>query len=171
MSRENAVVNVRWDDGFAVMTVDVIGSGKPAIVVDTRKASGVMRNRLMAYGAEVRITRAAALKSNEKTGKPASAADKWDKVNRMALHVVSGTDEWNAEREGGRIGLDETLLSQAMAVAFPSKTAEEIRAKVTGATKDERMALRMDKRIAPEYDKLVAAATADVDVGGLLAGW
>lgn len=165
-----AVVKVSWDAGWNVMTVDVIGSGKPVIVVDTRKFSGPMAVRAKAYGTEVRVTRAAAIGRDRKSGKEASPAEKWDAVNRMAAHMTSGTDQWNAERSE-RIGLDETVLSQAMALAFPQRTAEEIRAKVTQSTPVQRLEIRNDQRVAPHYNAILRDLGGGEKAEAALAGW
>jgi hypothetical protein len=168
--RSNAVVNVGWSDDGHVCTINVLGSGKPLIVFDRRKASGPNRDHAERYGWEVRLTRQAAIGKDGKTGKSASPATKWERVNGLATHIMSGTDSWSPKR-AETISMDETLLSQAMLEAFPKKTADEVREKVVSCTREERDALRMDARVKPIYDRLVAAQIKGVDTKKVLAGW
>jgi hypothetical protein len=173
--RQNAVVQVGWDDAREVITLNVVGSGKPPIVCDLHRASMAMLKRLRAYGAEVRITRAAALRFDEKTNKPSSPGEKYDRVKRMAEHIASGSEDWNPP-SGDRIGADESLLARALAEVYPSMDHAKIRADVAGMRPEQRRALLTNANgkhpeIAAAAQRIRAADVADVDTDVLLEGY
>jgi hypothetical protein len=173
--RQNAVVQVGWNDAHTQLTVSVVGAGKPPLVVDLTRASKAMRDRLMAYGAEVRITRAAALRRDEKTGKESSPGEKYERVKRMAEHVASGSDDWNPP-SGDRIGADESLLSRALQEVYPNMDPAKIRADVTGMRPEQRRALLTNANgkhaaIAEAAQRIRASDVKDVDTDVLLEGY
>lgn len=173
--RANAVVQVGWNEAHTVLTLNVIGANQPAIVADLTRASKPMLARLMAYGAEVRTTRAAALRVDEKTGKASSPGEKYEKVRRMAEHIVSGSEDWNPP-SGDRIGADESLLSRALQEVYPAMDAAKIRADVTGWTPQQRRAMLTNANgkhanVAEAAQRIRAADVADVDTDELLEGY
>jgi hypothetical protein len=173
--RENAVVQVGWDADGNVGTFHVVGSKRPDIMCDIRRASGKMAHGLKRYGAEVRITRAAALRVDSKTGKPSSPEDKYDRVKRMAEHIASGSEDWNPP-SGDRIGADESLLARALQEVYPSMDTAKIRADVAGMRPEQRRALLTNANgkhpeIAAAAQRIRAADVADVDTDVLLEGY
>ncbi len=121
------------------------------------------------YGMEVRLTRAAAIEKDSKTGKSASVEEKHAAVKRLADHYASGTDQWAmASLGGGGLSADTKVLIEALVrvLGLTPDTAEE---QVRAMTSDERAALRLDPEIKPAIDQIYREQSAKVDTKGLLA--
>lgn len=97
-----------------------------------------------------------------------------DDVDDMQLAVESiierlSNGQWSKEREGGGFG-GTSVLIQALQLAWPAKTLEDIRAWLKPKTKAEKDALRASSRLKPIVDKLEAekaAKTAHIDTDAL----
>jgi hypothetical protein len=170
MAREQ-IIDLSWDEVSRTMTFNVRGAG--TLKLDTRKMSGAAREKAFIFGIGQKVSNAAAKSRVIRNGVELNATPtgKFNSMKRVVEYLETGADGWNPGRDPDRIGVDESLLSQAMVLAFPSRSAEEIRAKVVSSTKEQRKALSLDARIAPHYEKLMAEYTADVDTEELLAGW
>lgn len=173
--RNNAVVITGWSADRRYFGIKVVGANKPDLILDRNAMSKAMKLGCEDYGIEVRSTRAAALKVNEKTNRPASPLEKYEAVERMMSHMGSGSEEWNPQREGGtRTPPNTVLLGQAMARAFPEKSDDEILAKVASLKPEERDALLVNNpKIKKAADEIRAERLGDVkvDTESLLAGW
>lgn len=171
MSRGTQVITMNWDEAARTMTFNVVGAG--TLKLDTRKMSGPARDKAFVFGIGQKVSNAAAKSRRIRNGVEVNATPKgkFEAMKRVVEYLETGAEGWNPGRDPDRIGVDETLLSQAMALAFPAKTAEEIRAKIVGSSPDERRALRMDPRIKPHYEELLEEYTDEVDTEKLLAGW
>lgn len=152
------------------LTIHVRGSG--AIHLEFAKLSAAVRAEAMGYGMEVRLTRAAALEANEKTGRPATAQEKFAAIKRLADHYASGSDSWTmaqGPREGW-MNSDNLALAEALSKGFEIDL-ELAKAKVKEMSPAEREALRVDEEVKPWLDEVYASrvAVAKVDTKGLLA--
>jgi len=176
--RENAVVMTKWADDGKTCYFHVVGANKPPIIATTGTWSSENKHEAFQFGVVQKGTNATAIGKDKKTGKSASAAEKWQALERVIVHLNSGATSWNPDR-GDRISLDETILSQAMVLARDAKDSRfaqgksdaDIRAKVVGSSPEERLQMRNDERIAPFYDKLVSELNGGNKVENVLAGW
>ena len=111
--RSNSVITTKLDGDGMIFSV----IGQPDLVLETGKVSDHLRERAMFHGFKQRVSDAAAIPANPKTGKPASASEKWAAMKQIVDHLNSGASEWNAKRaEGGR---DMSgLVMQALAVLW-----------------------------------------------------
>jgi len=141
------------------------------IVLRFAQLSDAVRAEAMGYGMEVRITRAAALMRDTKSGKPALPSDKHAAMKRLADHYASGTDSWTmAGGGGGGLSADTRALIEALAKAFDieASVAEEQVREMDSAQRD---ALRVDEEVKPYLDEVYAqrAKSAGADIAGLKA--
>lgn len=165
-------IRFAFDPATRIAEWVVPGAKDGAIKLDTKRMTDADRDKAFVFGINQKVSNAAAKSRVLKGGVEVNATP--DNKRRSMYLVVESLESgrgWNPGRDPDRIGVDESLLSQAMVLAFPGKTAEEIRAKVVGSTAQQRRALTEDARIKPYYDKLVEELTADVDTEELLAGW
>lgn len=161
--RENATTCVVRDaKGITIYVRDVAEPIKLAFA----SLSEAVKSEAMGYGMEVRLTRAAALERDTKSGKPASPQDKHAAIAKVAEHYASGTESWAMTSAGGLS--DETrVLIEALTTAF-GLTAEVAEEQVRALSTAERAQLRVDEEIKPHIDAIYARrATAQ---GGTAKG-
>jgi hypothetical protein len=171
--RENATTSVTRD--ATAITVHVRGILQP-IVLRFAQLSQRVKDEAMGYGMEVRLTRAAALERDTKSGRSASAQEKHDAIARLAAHYASGTDAWAmAGGGGGGLSADTRALIEALVRVFELDGADA-EARVREMTGADRDALRVDPEIKPTLDAVYAerarvggAASAKALIEGLRA--
>lgn len=114
---------------------------------DTAKMPIEIRDQLITHGAKQKIGDGAAL------GQTATIAERLAEMKKIRDSLYAGS--WNAERSptGPRI---EDLVA-AMVVLKPNVPEATIRAKVTGYSAEERLALSRRDDVAAEITKLVVA--------------
>lgn len=158
--RENATTAVVRD--AKGITIYVRGVDTP-IHLAFASLSEVVRAEAMGYGMEVRLTRAAALERDTKSGKSASPQDKHAAILRLAEHYASGTEAWAMSSVGGLS--DETkVLIEALSEAF-GLSAEVAEEQVRGLSGAERTQLRVDAEIKPFIDGIYAKRAAAQGAG------
>lgn len=163
--RENATTAVQRN--AEAITIHVRGIPAP-IVLKFGQLSDSVKNEAMGYGMEVRLTRAAAMERDTKTGKPASAQDKYDAIKRLADHYATGTDAWAmASGGGGGLSADTKALIEALvrALGMHSDAAEEAVREMTSAERD---ALRIDDEIKPHLDAIYAERAKAGGTAGMI---
>jgi hypothetical protein len=163
--RENAVTAVSRD--ATGITVAVRGIDAP-IVLRYAQLSDVVKTEAMGYGMEVRLTRAAAIERDTKSGKPATAAEKHAAIKRLADHYASGTEAWAmVSMGGGGLSADTRALIEALVIAFglaPDAAEEAVREYTTA----ERDALRVDPEVKPHLDAVYAERARSAGVAGMI---
>lgn len=114
-----------------------------------------VRAEAMGYGMEVRLTRAAALEKDTKSGKSASAQEKRDAIAKLADHYASGTESWTMASAGGGLSDETRVLIEALttALGLDADVAEE---QVRALSSAERAQLRIDDEIKPHIDAIYA---------------
>lgn len=138
------------------ITINLHGSTKAPIVVRFAQLSDAVRAAAFGYGMEVRLTRAAALTRDTKSGKSATPDEKHEAIRKLAEHYASGAESWAMAREGGGgLSADTRALIDALVAALgldPDVAEEQVRA----MTSAERDALRVDAEIKPHLDAIYA---------------
>jgi hypothetical protein len=154
----------------AGLTIHVRGSG--AVSLAFSSLSQAVKDAAMGYGLEVRLTRAAALEANEKTGKPATAEEKYTAIKKLANHYATGTESWTMASgpRDGWMNSDNLALAEALSAGF-ELDLEVAKEKVKAMSASEREALRVDDEVKPWLDEVYAkrVGAAKVDTKGLLA--
>lgn len=92
-----------------------------------------------------------------------NAGDCLEAVRAVWARLTKG--QWQSDTRG--FG-GSSILIEALLLAYPSKTRDEIRAIVGELTGAERLALQIDPDVKPHFDQLQAAKAAG-DVGALKA--
>lgn len=169
-TRANAVVSVNKMDGKLIFTAK---GHKGEIVFDPDKVSAENRARAMIQGFITRISNGAALSADPETGKSASPADKFARMETIANHLMSGTTVWEL-RVAAPSGFDAGLVVRAIihAAINGAKTPVDVEALValtikTGKAVDRDAALKFwagtDKVISAIAALKAAAAPRGAD--------
>lgn len=156
--RENAVTAcVRTAEQITIHVR--AGEGEPPlapIVVRFAQLSDAVRAEAMGYGLEVRLTRAAALERDSKSGRSATPQDKHAAIRALAEHYASGSESWNmaAGVRGPSQEVRDLASALEAALGLGAETAlEQVRA-MSGAERD---ALRLDEEIKPHLESVLRA--------------
>jgi len=112
MARNNQVVSfTQNDDGTQIFKV-----GAQSITFHPDLVSPANRTRAELHGWKQRISDKAALSRDPKTGKSASAEDKFRAVAAIIAHYEAGGDSWDMPRVGGGGGRSEaSYILEALA--------------------------------------------------------
>lgn len=153
-----------------VIIFKVKDAGEARLVVGL--LSETVRKRATYHGLIQKVSDAAAIPRDTATGKSATPQDKLSAMQRVVEHFASGTEEWNAKREGGGggLGAETQLLVRALGSLYPKKSAEELLKWVRARSAAERSSLMAQENIKVIVDKLRSEASSGVDAGALLAG-
>lgn len=147
IKKGNSVVTVAYVDG--IMRVSVLGAG--VIDFDKAKASRECRAEAEDHGWEQRLRDAAAISRDEETGQPATPADKYARVKRLADHYMSGAKEWALVGGGGGArSITIEAIARVKGMTFEQAEAEVekfAKAKHDGDTKAALAFLRKGERV------------------------
>lgn len=177
MPKSNSIITTKVDTVGRAVTFSIAGAGpagpdgnKTAVVltVDLSKVHPANVDYAAFHGFKQRIQDAAAIGFIKEEKRYATPEEKVARMFSLVEHLNSGSAEWSPTRSE-RIGSDESLLSRVMTELYPTATAEEIRAKVTGWTKPIRAAMLARPEFAKVADRIRAEASAGVDTDSLLA--
>lgn len=144
--------------------------------LDIQKIHPNNYERAAVHGLVQRVSDAAAMARDTKTGKPATPQEKYEAMKRLVEWYNSGAEGWSPQRAEGKEREQSGVgdLRQALEEMYPEKPAERIREYVKGLKKEERAALmgqekvrRIVERIRDERAKVSAAG---VDAEELLRG-
>lgn len=105
--------------------------GAGTLALDLSKCSEKVRERAAVHGMVQRVSDAAAMARNSKTGASASPQEKFEAMSRLVEHYQSGAEGWSPTRaEGGARGVkvnpQKALLVRALSIHAPEKGAEVI---------------------------------------------
>jgi hypothetical protein len=163
--RERAVTSVQRN--AEAITIHVRGIVAP-LVLKFGQLSDTVKAEAMGYGMEVRLTRAAAIEKDAKTGRSATAQDKYDAIKRLVDHYATGTEAWAmAGGGGGGLSADTKALIEALcrALGMHQDAAEEAVREMTTAERD---ALRVDDEIKPHLDAIYAERAKAGGTAGMI---
>lgn len=164
----------------AVIHWQVKGAG--ALALDLSKVSEANRQRAALHGLVQRVSDAAAMQRDSKTGASATPQEKFEAMRRLVEHYESGSGEWSPARETQGVGRprvdqDRVLLSMALGIFNPAKDAGTVAQFVQGLKKEQVMALLVSEQLREsvalareEMDKASLEAAKGVNAEELLSG-
>ena len=129
-------------------------------------------DRAVIHGLTQKVSDAAAIPRDTKTGKSAQPLDKLAAMRKVVEHFASGSENWNLAREGGGAGpsMDVKLLATELCEVYPKKTLDEMLKWVRARSSEERIALSESEGLKPRIERLRGEASKGVDAEALLAG-
>lgn len=151
--KSNSIITTSQEG--AVLKFNVLGAG--VLELDLGKLGEGVRTRALAHGMKQRIADASAIPRNTDTGLAATPQEKFDAMQSLVAHYMSGSDEWNIGRAaGGGAAKESGLTLAAMEKVWPDRDAS--------ATVDKLAAARgIDRRAA------LALFAATKEVGAAMA--
>lgn len=136
-------------------------------------ASEANRQRAEQHGWIQRISDAAAISRDTKTGLPATPAQKLEAMQKLVEHYQSGTGDWKMTGGGGGAGsgsaAERGLLVKCLSVVYPQRTQEQLTEWVGKRSAQERAGLLSSEKIKPLADKFRAEQGSAVDADELLS--
>lgn len=162
-AKSNSVITSEWNGSVIIFTVAGVGE----IRFNPGQVSRVNQEQAMRHGFVQRISDAATIPRNPKTGESATPEMKFAAMQKLVAHYESGTSEWTRVRPAGE-GQSGGLLFQALCQMSPSKTPEEIKAWMDTKTKPQLNAIRNSERVAAIIAEL-RPVSIEVDVDAELA--
>lgn len=149
--KSNQVIDTRLDGNVLTFTVKSVGE----LAFDVTKAHAANRAQAEFHGWIQRISDAAAIGRDPKTGASASPQQKFDAMKALVDHYESGVDQWSRVATAGPKG---GYLFEALCEMFASvKSEAEVRTFLDGLTRREQDALREDDTVAPIIARIKAA--------------
>lgn len=154
------------EDGQAEIRFKVEGVGE--LILATSALSNEVRRQAMIHGLVQRISDAAALSRDAKTGKSASPEEKFKAMKVLVDHYASGTVSWNLA--GGERGpSDEVrLLIEALLEVYPKKSKDELSVWTRKRSKEELAALMGQENLKAIMDRKRGERASGVDAEALL---
>lgn len=169
---KNATLSVRLNRDSAEQVTGIVFVVKDVGESELKLAQVSEANKVRAvvHGFTQRCSDRAAISRDTKTGKPASAKDKFDAIDELVQHYNSGAEVWSTAREGGGGPSAETgLLITALCEHYPKKTRDELTLWVRKRSATERMALCEEPNIKAIIERLRAETAKDIKVDDLLS--
>lgn len=164
-AKSNSVITHKQGaNGEIIFTVLNAGD----ITLDVAATHQTIREQAMYHGFVQRISDQAAMSRDTETGLPATALDKFQAMQKLVEHYMTGTAEWRMTGGGGgsRAG---SMLIEALCEAYPKKTREELRAWLKKQSAASRAALAVEPRLKAIIDRMTAELAESVDTDGLLS--
>ena len=152
-----------------VLVFSVKDAGEARLVL--RDVSKSNLDRAVLHGLTQKVSDAAAIPRDTKTGKSAQPLDKLAAIRKVVEHFASGSENWNLARESGGAGpsMDVKLLAMALVEVCPEKALDEMLKWVRARSVEERIALAESKGLKARIERLRGEASKGVDVTALLA--
>lgn len=163
-AKSNSVITTEVDGSR--ITFNVQGAG--SLELDMEVCSESVLNRATVHGLKQRISDAAALARDTKTGRSATPAEKFAAMQELVLHYMSGTSEWSTRREGA--GSQGGILLQALCAMRPDKSADDVRAFLQGISKSDQVRLLNSEKVRPFADVVREKMGQGIDADEMLSG-
>jgi hypothetical protein len=162
-AKSNSVVTTAWSPVGNRLQITVIGAG----IVDFNAESASADNRAAAerHGWTQRLCDRAAMARDKTTGKPATAADKYNAIRELAEYYMSGDVAWKMSGGGGG---DGGLLLTALCRLKADKTVAQVSAFLESRTKEQLVAVRARRDVIEEMNKVRLERAGDVDASDAL---
>ncbi len=129
--------------------------------------SGAVRDRALAHGIVQRVVDAAALSRDEKSGKSASALEKFTAMKEIVDHLMSGTENWTLSRESESPHVN--LLTQCLSEIYPERGEDKIRTWVKKLSASDRKALLVSEKIKKIAERIEGEKLKHIDAEELLS--
>ena len=180
-AKSNSVVTHRLDGTAGtelIFTVKGAAQSDDGALLDVElrfspeRASTECRTRAELHGWIQRISDAAAISRDTKTGKSATAAEKLAAMAKLVEHYETGTADWKMAGSGGGGGAgsaEKALLVRCLMEIYPLKTEDEMKEWVSKRSAQERAGLLASERIKAIADRITAEAVKTVDVDVMFA--
>jgi len=152
-------------DGVLVFT---FGTGT-VVKLNPSKLTPEIVEQAMIHGLRQKVQDAAAISRDPATGRSATFADKEAAAMEVFNRLVEG--HWNKPAGEERDATGGMLLRALMELQ-PQATADSIKAKIAGWSKEQKAAVRLNPRVKTILDRMAAEkpAVAAIDSEDLLAG-
>jgi hypothetical protein len=141
--RANWKIAHKVDMETSTITWQVKDAGE--LKLDLVKVHADNRERAMMHGFVQRISDAAAMARDAKTGASATPQEKFEAMRRLVEHYVSGAESWSPARSEGvrvvKVDQGRELLKMALGLWQPEKPQETIGQFVDGLKKEQVTAL------------------------------
>lgn len=172
MARENSTITVQSNEDYTVLTFTVKDAG--AVSLDMRKLSDKVRNYAAVHGMKQRISDAAALSRDQKTGLAATPAEKLAEMTALVQWYESGTEDWRRAGTGGGRQSEETKLRVRLINALtrfqPDKDEAKLRDFAMKLSVKEVQAMLASAQLQPILAAMDAEAVKGIDTEALFAG-
>lgn len=145
--------------GGTIIHFNVLGVGE--LKLNMENLSAEVKHHAAIHGMIQRISDAAAISRNPETGKPATPAEKFDRMQDLIAHYMSGTSKWSRVGQGS--GNRGGYLFRALCILYPSRDQTELRAWLDGKSKSEQSALRNSPKVRAIIDTFVEDSDIDTD--------
>lgn len=164
-AKSNSVITHSVSPDNDEIAFDVLGVG--VIRMDITAIHGEIMKKAAIHGMIQRISDAAAISRDPRTGEAATRQDKYDAMQRLVNHYESGTSEWSRRPVAGE-GKSGGLLFKALCImSAETKTADDIREWMSAKTKAQLTALRNSPKVAAIISEL-RPASIEVDADALM---
>lgn len=144
------------------LTVSVSFADGTKVVVDATRLNDDIRNYAVLHGIKQKLIDAAALPRDTVTGRSATIGDKVSAVREVFERITSVDGTWNKIRASGEGAVQTGGLFVRALMQLGGKTRDEIVAQLETLTKEQRSALRANKRVVDAMSSL-RETSADSD--------
>jgi hypothetical protein len=174
MSKQTSVISVVRDEAKQQIVFTVAGAGLTADAPDehmTLDLALLHRNvisRAVMHGLEQRVRDKGALGFDAITGRYATPREKFLAMKAVVEHLNSGAAEWELRTTQRS---ESSLLAEAMALAFPQKTAQEIAERIASWSPAEQRKALLLPVIKAQADVIRQRGADPKAAAELLAGF
>lgn len=144
---------------FAAMSITWQVRGAGALTLEVAKVNQLNREKAMLHGFVQRVSDAAAMARDSKTGASASPQEKFEAMRRLVEHYASGAEGWSPARSVEGVGRPKSenpqarLLRAALKVFNPAKDEETIAQFVKGLGAAQITALVLSEQLKEAVER------------------
>lgn len=144
-STQTAAVSASINDATMVLTL-TFKDGR-TLDIDALSLNEDIRNAALLHGLKQKLVDAAAIGRDTETGRSATLSDKYEAVREVYDRITGPVGTWNKIRAAGDGVQSGGLLVRAI-MQLSGKAREEVVAQLDAMSKEQRTALRANKRVA-----------------------
>jgi len=144
------------------MTLTLTFSGGQEIIIDANKLRPEIRDMAILHGLKQKLVDAAAISRNVENGQPASVADKYAAVKKVADRLMSPDGQWNEGRgaAGESTPKSNDILVRAL-IVMTGRDEAYVKDFLSAKTKEQRAALKKNPRVVAIIAELTAATVSN----------
>lgn len=143
---QSAAVSAVADDASMVLTL-TFKDGR-TLAVDATGLNQSIINSATLHGLKQKLVDAAAIGRDPVTGRSATLQDKYEAVKEVYDRITATEGTWNKIRAAGDGGVQSGGLLVRAIMQLSGKTRDEVVAQIEALSKEQRTALRANKRVA-----------------------